>query len=236
MANSPPDLAGALSEMERERLAAFLARNTHPDALTLEGMDGLFCALIAGPEAVLPGEYLPLVWGGDENDTAAFKDLDEAKTILPLIMRHWNSIIADLEQDGVYSPLILRDDAQGVPGREWAQGFMRGVGVRFEGWKELISTEQAGQLVSIPLVAGQIDADWPHETVEPEQREELIVSMAAAFARAYRHFKPRRLASAAANQRETKKAARADANGACPCGSGKSFKECCGAGDRGPVH
>jgi hypothetical protein len=48
-----------LEEAEIERLAGRLVGIENADALSLEGVDGLFCALIASPESVLPSEYLP---------------------------------------------------------------------------------------------------------------------------------------------------------------------------------
>jgi hypothetical protein len=53
-----------LNAWELDQLGRFLSQVTNPSALSLEGMDGMFCALIAGPAWVVPGEYLPLLWGG----------------------------------------------------------------------------------------------------------------------------------------------------------------------------
>jgi Uncharacterised protein family (UPF0149) len=48
-----------LSEAELDRLSDFLDSLTNPDAMDLETLDGFLCALIAGPEMVMPSEYLP---------------------------------------------------------------------------------------------------------------------------------------------------------------------------------
>src|SRR5580658_4162958 len=53
-----------LSAPELNQLCSFLGEVPNPSVLSLEGIDGLFCALIAGPAWVTPSEYLPLVWGG----------------------------------------------------------------------------------------------------------------------------------------------------------------------------
>jgi len=50
-----------LTDAELERLGTFLRGLKNPDRLTLEGLDGLFCALIAGPDTVMPSEYLHVV-------------------------------------------------------------------------------------------------------------------------------------------------------------------------------
>ena len=53
-----------LSEPELDRLEEFLWNCESGEAMSLEELDGFFAALIAGPELVLPSEYLPEVLGG----------------------------------------------------------------------------------------------------------------------------------------------------------------------------
>lgn len=146
-----------LTEAEIERLGAFLRALTNPDRLTLEGLDGLFCALIAGPDTVMPSEYLPVVWGGEMADEDAFESEAEATEVLELVMRHWNAIVDEYETERVYLPLLDASDEKGVPGRAWARGFMRGVALRRRGWAPMFTDENEGQLLTIPLVAGEMD-------------------------------------------------------------------------------
>jgi hypothetical protein len=120
----------ALTDAELEKLSAFLNGLKNPQAMSLETLDGFFCALAVGPETVMPSEYLPVVWGGELPDGNAFASLDDANATLSLLMRHWNSILTELETDGVYGPLLDAPDQRGVPGCNWARGFMRGVGLR----------------------------------------------------------------------------------------------------------
>jgi len=61
----------ALSEAERGRLARFLASIEDDEAMTFAELDGFFCALVAGPDTVMPSECLPLVWGGELPDANA---------------------------------------------------------------------------------------------------------------------------------------------------------------------
>ena len=68
----------SLSESELDHLAEVLGVNGNPDALTLEGMDGLFCALAASPESVPPRQYLPVIWGDDLPGESAFGSLEAA--------------------------------------------------------------------------------------------------------------------------------------------------------------
>lgn len=239
MNESAPGLQ-PLSETEFQQLSDFLDGIENPDALSLEGMDGFFCALIASPRHVMPSEYFPIVWGGELTGANAFASIDDANAILGLMMRHWNAIIAELDRDEVYMPIIEDVEAGDVPGRAWARGFMRGVQqASQESWRELFGSETEGQLLTIPIVAGEVDPDWPREPLTAEKKEDLIVSMAAGFARSYRHFGAARRSNALSQQSRAtyrRSTAKVGRNEPCPCGSGRKFKQCCGSADAGTRH
>jgi uncharacterized protein len=67
----------ALTEAECDRLAEFRSKAQSNQAMNLEELDGFFAALIAGPEVVLPSEYLPAVFGGEISEAGGFGDLGE---------------------------------------------------------------------------------------------------------------------------------------------------------------
>ena len=204
--------------------------------MTVEGMDGLFCALIAGPELVSPSEYMPVVFGEEPWRESAFESIDEANELLALMMRHWNSIVAELQTDGVYEMLLDEADDRGVVGRKWAQGFMRGVAMRKAGWLELFTDENEGQLATIPIVAGEVDPEFPPTPLSEEKAEQLVVYMGAGLGRAYRHFKERRRNAPRAASTVRRSGDKVGRNDPCPCGSGQKYKKCCGAGDSGELH
>ena len=76
-----------MSEAEIDRLAERLERIKNDNALTLEGVDGLFCALIASPEGVPPSAYLPVILGGEAESGEFFANLDDANLTVSLIIR-----------------------------------------------------------------------------------------------------------------------------------------------------
>jgi uncharacterized protein len=232
---------GPLSEAELDRLAEFLSSNKNPDALTLEGLDGLFCALIASPERVLPSQYLPMIWGGELADENAFASEEEANATISLVLRHWNAILAELEGDGVHPPLVEERGVDGIVGRAWARGFMRGVSLAHDAWNELFQSELEGHLIAIPLVAGEIDPAWPEEPLTPAGNDELLISMGAGFLRSYRHFAAARRAVDRGLREEMtyrRAAPKTGRNDPCPCGSGQKYKRCCGVAgaDSSSVH
>ena len=96
-------LQKGLSETEIERLAARLA--AFPGALSLEAVDGLFCALIAAPGLIMPSDYLPVILNTESSDSGAFENMDDAQETLGLLMRYWNGIAADFEKESIPSGL-----------------------------------------------------------------------------------------------------------------------------------
>jgi uncharacterized protein len=219
-----------LSDREFDRLSDFLDSVPDNQAMTIEEMDGFFCALIVGPDVVMPSEYLPVLLGGEPGNTGAFRSAEEANEMLPLLMRYWNSIVASLQRLGVYEPLFDDADTRGVVGRLWAKGFMQGVDLRREGWRELLGAENSGDLMMIAVVAGELDSDWPKRKISRKKMHEINLVMAAAVARTHAHFLELREAHAPRPEQPLRRSAeKVGRNEPCPCGSGLKFKRCCGA-------
>jgi len=185
-------------------------------------------------QAVMPSEYNPEVFGGEMSEVREFDSLDEANEILALMMRHWNTIAGTLFKDEIYVPLLLEDQNGVVHGNDWARGFMRGTYMRHQGWVELVQDdEHGGCLIPVMMLHHEHDEDpeMRPEPISPERREQVIAGMAAGLLGAYRYFKAKREAyAAAASKRETRhKPAKVGRNDPCPCGSGKKYKKCCGS-------
>ena len=87
-----------LADTELDRLGDLLMRCKGGKAMNLEELDGFFCALIAGPDTVMPSEYYPEVFGGELSEALDFANRDDANEILGLLMRHWNTIAATLHE------------------------------------------------------------------------------------------------------------------------------------------
>ena len=169
-----------LTDAEFDRLGEFLKGCTGGKAMNVEELDGFFAALVAGPDVVMPSEYLPEVFGGEMSEAHEFGSLEEANEIISLLMRHWNDIAATLSKDEVYLPILLEDE-NGVPhANDWARGFMRGVEMRPGGWAELIRDEEhGGCMFPVLMLYHEHDPD-PEMRPKPigaEQREKVIEYM-----------------------------------------------------------
>jgi uncharacterized protein len=222
-----------LTVAELDRLGDFFASCKGGNAMNLEELDGFFAALIAGPDVVMPSEYNREVFGGDLSEAVEFASLDEANEILGLLMRHWNTIAGTLHKGEVYAPLLLEDEHGVAHGNDWAHGFMRGMQMRHDGWAELVNDdERGGCLIPMMMLHHEHDKDpeMRPDPITPEQREEVIVHMAAGLLGAYRYFRAERDTSVGIPfGREPKRnPSKIGRNDPCPCGSGKKYKKCCG--------
>ena len=110
-----------LTDSEFERIDAFLRKTNNGRAMSVEEMDGFFTALVCGPEVVMPGEYLPHVWGNEKSQDGIFESFEEAQEILGLLNRHWNTIAKTFYEGGVYLPVVGVRENGLVKGNEWAR-------------------------------------------------------------------------------------------------------------------
>ncbi len=149
-----------LTEAEFAKLDEFLCSIKNSRAMSLEEMDGFFTALICGPEMVSPSECLPYVWGNELSNDGVFQSLDEAREVLNLAIRHWNTIAGTLVKGRVYFPFMLEGEDGLAQGNDWAKGFLRGMGLRRDSWSKLVNDEQhGGSLVPIFMLAYEHDSD-----------------------------------------------------------------------------
>src|SRR5262245_29710786 len=100
----------ALTEAELSELEGYLASEALPEAcMDLEMLDGFLAAVIVGPEAIVPSEWLPLALGFlDEGDEElAFRDEREGERIVELVKRYYNSVAIVLQEvPDSYAPLF----------------------------------------------------------------------------------------------------------------------------------
>jgi len=144
---------------------------------------------------------------------------------------------ATLSKDEVYLPILLEDGNGVTHGNDWARGFMRGVGLRHDGWAELLADEDHGGCM-IPVLMLYHEYDEDPETrpkpIGPEQREKIIQYVAAGLLGAYRYFRQHGQPYANTRAPEPRHAnSKIGRNDPRPCGSGKKYKRCCSGP---PIH
>jgi uncharacterized protein len=110
---------------------------------------------------------------------------------------------------------------------DWARGFMRGMGMRRDGWPELVNDdEHGGCLIPMMMLCHEHDEDpeMRPKPISPEKREEVIVHMAAGLLGAYRYFREQRRVNPSAHTSDLRRTVpKVGRNEPCPCGSGKKY-------------
>lgn len=232
-----PALQQPLSEEEIQTLARFLdERVLERDGMSFEMLDGYLTAVLSGPDMILPSEWLPPIWSGEDNgedDAGVFDNQTEAEGILDLVMRHYNHIAGVLAQGGAeFEPWVGEVELEGGEfaafAQEWALGYLRGIGLREEAWEELLSdADWADDLEALELLArGPDDEETGSEVATQDQRDTLIDDMIGFALDAHDYWLEQRLKPATVRHAEPKQGR----NDVCRCGSGKKYKQCCGKG------
>ena len=204
-----------------DRLGAWLASDRAPEeAMGLSELDGFLTGIVVGPHTILPSEWLPFVWGGEE---PVFADAAEAETVLGAVMARYNEIIHGLQDEaGILEPLFLADAEGEVIADLWAEGFLEAVGLEPAAWDPLFSHRDAGPLM-MPILLLARDPGDLDLGVDEERLDGLLAEapdmIAPCVVAIDRFWKTRR-----AHGRVPK----VGRNAPCPCGSGRKFKLCCG--------
>ena len=230
-----------LPDDELDELDQFLMSDLVSDAtLLIDGLDGYLTAIAIGPITLMPSQWLPGIWGPETDDAPEFESKEQAQRVMSLVVRHFNGIITSLENDpDSIAPIFNENKFPGdrhvyLDAEAWALGFMQGVDLCRSAWKPLFDDKQ-GQAWLQPLhllCSKDLSEEERSLVLRPDQREQLSEQIPASIASIYRYWLPFRAAVferalATTIQRAAPKIGR---NDPCPCGSGKKFKKCCGAG------
>ncbi len=201
------------------------------DVMAIDEVHGMLTALACSPEPVPESEWLPIIYGGQ----AIFRDERQAEEMYTLLQRLKNEITRTLRDGEGFSPLILeyrQDDGRVCPLAEgWCNGFMRGVGLRPALWNE---GEEAKEIL-FPVIALSEAFAGSEEAKgllsDPVTVDRLCNMIPDAVEAIYELWAPCR--------NNGGQLAAADGDDGyfeydvlCPCGSGKSYKKCCGSPSR----
>jgi len=139
--------SGPLTNREIEKLDAFLLSDGGlENAMDVSTLDGFLCAVLSGPNVIMPSEWMRWVWDMEEGEQAPeFASETQAQRILSLLIRYANDIAVTLTQAPQgYEPLFLERD---VKGRivsivdEWCCGYMKGIALDPLAWQPLIEAQ-----------------------------------------------------------------------------------------------
>lgn len=243
MTAAPPPY---LDDDQIERLRDLLERRAIPfGGFDLEALDGFLTALAVAPSLVLPSEWQPVVWGGK---TPSWDSVDEALEVQMLLAGHSNMCIERARRGGEdlpghLAPLLwlpetpdLSEEEQADPdvqhiGHNWALGFFAAVALREEEWESWLDgndwIDDIFDLLDRLLSGETINPEDPTasaETIDYHERLGIVLNIPEMMADLHMH-RIHEMTPRTPIRRE----AAPGRNDACPCGSGKKYKRCCGA-------
>jgi uncharacterized protein len=211
-----------------QKLDAFLMSEAVDDeAMLLTTLDGFLTGLVVCPEMIMPSEWMPLVWGGEE---PVFDTGKQAETIIGLIMGHYNDIIRDLDR-GQCRPIYDTDFDGSLLWEVWIDGFWQALTLRPEAMSVFdLNEDRDLQAALFALTRLHQIATTPSAKLEPmdidaelaEQAADYIPHAVQTLHRMRKRMQENPFAPPA--NENTPKTGR---NDPCPCGSGKKFKKCC---------
>jgi uncharacterized protein len=222
----------SVSDADLDLLEAYLLSDqSPPECMLLSDLDGFLTAVAIGPEVVIPSEWLPHVWGGEE---PVFDDHLQASAILGTIMGRYNMILREIEE-GVFGPLFWETVDGTVVVADWAEGFMHAVALRADAWEPLMRSKRLGRLL-LPILA--LCGDETGESVlglDPDEEDramaeavEILPACVIEIAAYWRKRRPTHIAGSSQPVSVSLKANQPGRNDPCPCGSGRQYKACCG--------
>ncbi len=201
-------LTQSLSESELTWLQNYLESlsQTNAECMTLETLDGLFCALIINPVMAKPADWMNTIFG----QKRAIASEEELERVMMILIRYWNQASAAIENKQ-YMPRTL-ENAQ-----KWALGFNQGMDYCRKEW-DLFLTDAENTALLAPIVA----LEKAHEITE-ENRQALVAQISTIVSTLFYYW----IDKMNNDKKETKP--KVGRNDPCPCGSGKKYKKCCDA-------
>jgi uncharacterized protein len=227
-------LAVPVAGVGTEALDAFLSSDSAPpDSMLMSELDGFLTAIAIGPELIMPSEWLPVVFGGEE---PVFASNSEAQAVLGGIMSRYNEIIHQVD-DRSFQPILWKTSDGIEVAADWAEGFGIGMGLRPKAWEALFGSEEHA-LFLFPILAlcsdenggSALGLDAEAEDEVADQAPAMLPFCVIGIAEFWRERRAGRTGGLRTESisnaiRISRKVGR---NEPCPCGSGKKFKKCCG--------
>ena len=156
-------------------LEELLADLESDEAMLLTQLDGFLAGILICPHLILPGEWLPIIWGGSDSDAApVFEGTKQAEQLIALIIQHYNSIAADLQRGpGHYAPLFDLDTRNDdVLWEIWIDGFDTARQLRAESWAEIPGGDEKTRSAWAGLVT-LVQISRRESTLPKEQIDDL---------------------------------------------------------------
>ncbi len=222
-----------LGDEELDRLEELLGGEMfHGEAVRLDELQGMLCAVVSSPEPVMPGVWIPAALG----DAPECGSEARMREVIDLLMRLYDEV-ADGLLRGEEPLLILYpidDDSDEMDYSAWADGYLFGTRLGRMDWWEA-AADYADDLSELLddffLLNGSLKEDaikhgesWMSADAENHALRLAAEDLPERVLAIYDFWAVLR-SSVGTLRRELPKVGR---NESCPCGSGRKYKRCCG--------
>jgi len=187
-------------------------------------LEGFFTALACSPDTVMPSQWLPHIWGGEDK----MPDWEEQKEISEFheLLMQFNNDVLDQLVEGTFSPLFYEGEFQGqnvLLVDDWCRGFLFGLSL-YGPVSELDRAEIERRVAPIRMfdIPANLETLAQLDMADISDLQDSIEPNITAL---FHHFMGRRVAEAHTPYMTTTPSV--GRNDLCPCGSGKKFKKCC---------
>jgi len=239
MSNETPQQA-QLADNQLDRLETLLDDPALADAMRLDEIQGYLCAALSGPQPIPEDDWLADALGSEEAlETEAGREAAD-------LLRSF-AVALEAELAAGEPPVLLlyaKEDDENGPSDylPWCQAYLAGVDAAEDDWFEYLGEEEGEEeneeitylderLFPLMLLTGEAEAaarehgeEWPEGEEREQVENDCEEDLPQAVTDIYRFWIAKR--GTQPIRREEPKVGR---NDPCPCGSGKKFKQCCGA-------
>lgn len=218
-----------------EELLAFLFRasDDNDDVMHLEELDGFLTGVVVCPERIPPSRWVPRIWSetGEHADAPVFESDAQIRQIMGEIIARYNEVSDSLMPGGLYEPFFDYDENEKREVWEtWAAGFGRALKIAPDSWLDIISSGESEPISALMNLrkAARLATEVPLSLEELDAFDKQVVEEIQYWVESLADWRLRHdLMAPLSGQTASRKVGR---NDPCPCGSGKKFKKCHGAG------
>jgi uncharacterized protein len=197
-------------------------------ALALDALQGFIAAVVTSPDPIDDEEWIDVALDGPPG----MPDADANVGLLRLLRAMRDDVQTELASGEGLTMQVYADpdDPDQHDLGPWCAGYMEGVAISPTPWDEVGDPDEIDELLFPMMVVGDALDDEQKQAIGDKELErferELPDEVANAAVHLYRYFHVLRNIPEPA-RRDGPKVGR---NDPCPCGSGKKYKACHGAG------
>ncbi|MCX7635532.1 MAG: UPF0149 family protein [Syntrophales bacterium] len=230
---------------EQKNLLQILPKNTASGRITsLEALHGFLFGVVICPQLVMPSSWLPVIMG----EEARFTTVPEMEKCMGTLFDVYNRMVSENEVD--YMALPFREHELTKVNerliRDWCQGLVTSIATFADQW-EMADTDEfpddlPEHVSEFYMCLGIVTA-----LARPEEKDKMFINcgelevlfslpqlysflpQAVEYLQIYSDLIREEVDQEGPEDIPTRQDANIGRNDACPCGSGKKYKKCCGA-------